>query len=133
VPGFHAVDLFKRTRQFSGWSAATANAFAAKLDGIISRHLELGFSVILRADDYVAVYREGERPRTPQDSKYGVCFRACLAFLPSYIAAQLEASDPPRDRQHRIDFALEDGHRNTGDAKQLPARITSWAGSGRIY
>jgi hypothetical protein len=31
----HAVDLFKRTRAFKGWSAEQANAFAMQLDGVI--------------------------------------------------------------------------------------------------
>jgi hypothetical protein len=86
----HAVDLFKRTRAFKGWPAEQVNAFAKQLDGVIARHLQLGFSVIVRDDDYRAIYAEGPKPRRSRlDSKYGVCFRACLAFAPSFIASEL--------------------------------------------
>ena len=75
----HAVDLFKRTRAFKGWPAEQVNAFAMQLDGIIARHLRLGFSVIVRDDDYRAIYAGGPKPRRSRlDSKYGVCFRPAL-------------------------------------------------------
>jgi len=87
----HAVDLFKRTKQFKEWPAARVNTFAMQLDGVIARNLQLGFSVIIRDDDYRTIYADGSRPRRSRlDSKYGVCFRACLAFVPSYIASELQ-------------------------------------------
>lgn len=49
-----------------------------------------------------------------------MCFRACLAFAPSYIASELqllgEAQEPQKTT---INFVLEDGHRNVGDARRL--------------
>jgi hypothetical protein len=44
----HAIDLFKRTKQFREWPAARVNTFAMQLDGVIARHLPLGFSVYSR-------------------------------------------------------------------------------------
>jgi hypothetical protein len=61
------------------------------LDGVIARHLQLGFSVIVRDDDYKNIYGAGPHPKRPvKDTKYGVCFHACLAFVPSFIASELK-------------------------------------------
>jgi hypothetical protein len=117
----HAVDLFKRTKQFKEWPAERVNAFAVQLDGVIARHMQLGFSVIIRDDDYRKIYVDGPRPpRARLDSKYGVGFRACLAFAPSYIASELRvAGEVQRAQETTINFVLEDGHRNIGDARRL--------------
>lgn len=121
VQHIHAVELFKRTKQFKGWRAEDVNTLAIALDGVIARHLQLGFSVIIRDDDYKNIY--GARPnpkRLPKDTKYGVCFRACLAFVPSFIASELKrAAQTSPAHQITIDFALEQGHRNAGDAQRL--------------
>jgi len=121
ISSVHAVDLFKRTKQFRGWTAEAVNAFARSLDHIISKHIELAFSVIIRTDDYETIYKaNGGTKNRPQDSKYGVCFRACLAFLPSYIASEIKAggaTDP--STRYVINFILESGHRNSGDAARL--------------
>lgn len=116
VTSVHAVDLFKSTRQFRGWSTEIVNLFAISLDQVIAKHLQLGFSVVIRDDDYQSVYKSGASPKKiPQDSKYGVCFRACLAFMPSFIAS--EFGDLAKDMT--INFCLEGGHVNEGDAKRL--------------
>jgi hypothetical protein len=49
-----------------------------------------------------------------------VCFRACLAFAPSYIASELQLTgEAQRTQETTINFVLEDGHRNVGDARRL--------------
>jgi len=121
VKHIHAVDLFKRTKQFKGWTAEDVNSLAVSLDRVIASHLEIGFSVVVRDDDYKSIYGVGPHPRRPQkDSKYGVCFRACLAFLPSYIASELKiAQQTAVAEETTINFVLERGHRNVGDARRL--------------
>ncbi|SIT49080.1 hypothetical protein BN2475_1250017 [Paraburkholderia ribeironis] len=116
VQHVHAVDLFKRTRQFRNWKAADANRFAIALDRAIARHLPVGFAVIVRDDDYRNIYGAAPQPkRARKDTKYAVCFRACLAFVPEYIASGLKfAADATI-----INFVLEDGHRHIGDARRL--------------
>jgi len=75
----HAVDLFKRTRAFKGWPAEKVNAFAVQLDGVIARHLQLGFSVIVRDNDYRTIYAEGPKPRRSRlDSKMACAFGPAL-------------------------------------------------------
>jgi hypothetical protein len=91
------------------------------LDGVIAWHLQLGFSVIVRDDDYKNIYGAGPHPKRPvKDTKYGVCFRACLAFVPSFIASELKlVGQGALAEPTRIDFALEGGHANVGDARRL--------------
>jgi hypothetical protein len=115
VRHIHAVDLFRRTKQFRGWKPEDVNALALSLDGVIARYLQLGFSVIVRDDDYKNIYGAGPHPRRPvKDTKYGVCFRAWLAFVPSFIASELKlAGRGALAEPTRIDFALEGGHGNS--------------------
>jgi hypothetical protein len=121
LPHVHTVDLFKRTKQFKEWPAERVNEFAVQLDGVIARHMRLGFSIVIRDDDYRSIYVAGSRPRRSRlDSKYGVCFRACLAFAPSYIASELQIAGATQTTQETtINFVLEDGHRNVRDARRL--------------
>jgi hypothetical protein len=104
-----------------GYSGRSKNAFAVQLDSVIARHMQMGFSVIIRHDDYRKIYVEGPRPRRSRlDSKYGACFEACLAFAPSYIASELQlAGETQRAQETTISFVLEDRHRNVGDARRL--------------
>jgi hypothetical protein len=108
----HGVELSKRTGQFKGWKAEDVNALMISLDGVIAAHLQLGFSVIVRDDDYKSIYGAGPHPRrVPKDSKYGVCFRACLRFVPSFIASELKLEGRTAlASQMTINFELERGH-----------------------
>src|SRR5260370_42536758 len=71
--------------------------------------------------------------RPPKDTKYGVCFRACLAFVPSFIASELKLArqaalaEPPR-----IDFAREGGRANGADAPRLVELYKDVAGPPMI-
>jgi hypothetical protein len=82
VRHIHAVDLFRRTKQFRGWKPEDVNALALSLDGVIARYLQLGFSVIVRDDDYKNIYSAGPHPRRP----------VWLAFVPSFIAVIVSLS-----------------------------------------
>jgi hypothetical protein len=121
VEFIHGVELSKRTGQFKGSKAEDANALMISLKSVIAAHLKLGFSVIVRDDDYKSIYGIGPHPRrVPRDSKYGVCFRACLRFVPSLIADELKATGRAALAANiTINFALERGHRNVGDARRL--------------
>ena len=120
VRHIHTVDLLKRTRQFKGWKPEEVNALVISLDNVIARHLQLGFSVIVRDDDYRNIYGAGPHPRRPQkDSKYGVLFRACLVFVPGVIASELKlVGQTAMAEPTTINFALEGGPKN-GDARRL--------------
>jgi Protein of unknown function (DUF3800) len=120
VRHIHTVDLLKHTKQFKGWKPEEVNALVTSLDNVIARHLQLGFSVIVRDDDYRNIYGAGPHPRRPQkDSKYGVLFRACLVFVPGVIASELKlVGQTAMAEPTTINFALEGGPKN-GDARRL--------------
>lgn len=116
IAHIHAVELFKRTKQFKGWKAEDVNALAVSLDRVIATHLQVGWAVVVRDDDFKSIYRAGPHPRRlPKDTKYGVCFRAVLTCVPSYIASELRALA----QEITINFVLEHGHKNVGDARRL--------------
>jgi hypothetical protein len=121
VRHIHAVDLLKSTKQFKGWKPEEVNTLVISLDNVIARHLQLGFAVIVRDDDYRNIYGAGPHPkRPPKDSKYGVLFRACLVFVPGVIASELKLVGPTAMAEPTtINFALEGGHPNSGDARRL--------------
>jgi transcriptional regulator with XRE-family HTH domain len=121
VKHIHAVELFKRTKQFKGWKAEDVNVLAASLNNVIDRHLQVGFTIVVRDDDYSSIYKADPHPkRLPKDTKYGVIFRACLAFVPSFIASQFNSVGQTALVQNStINFVLENGHRNVGDAQRL--------------
>jgi hypothetical protein len=121
VRHIHAVDLFKRTSQFKGWKPEEINALAIALDNVIAEHLQLGFSVIVRDDDYRNIYGVGPHPRRRQkDTKYGVLFRACLVFVPGVIASEFLklVGQTAMAEPTTINFALE-GSEKDGDARRL--------------
>jgi Protein of unknown function (DUF3800) len=120
VRHIHAVELFKRTEQFTRWKPEEVNILAISLDNVIARHLQLGFSVVVRDDDYRNIYGAGPHPKRPhKDTKYGVCFRACLAFVPSFIASELElVGQTAMAELTTLNFALEAGPKS-GDARRL--------------
>jgi hypothetical protein len=75
VRHIHAVDLFRRTKQFRGWKPEDVNALVLSLDGVIARYLQLGFSVIVRDDDYQNIYGAGPHPKRPrQQGLYELLF-----------------------------------------------------------
>ncbi|MGO8954514.1 MAG: DUF3800 domain-containing protein [Rhodomicrobium sp.] len=121
VQRFHAVELFKSTKQFKRWKPQDVNKFAVLLDQVIAKHLKLGFAVVIRDDDYKAPYKESSNPRrSRKDSKYSLCFRACLNFVPSFIADELAAAGQTNlSQETTMNFVLEDGHKNVGDARRL--------------
>jgi hypothetical protein len=90
------------------------------LDNVIARHLQLGFEVIIRDDDYRNIYGAGQHPRRPQkDTKYGVLFRACVVFVPGVIASELKLLGPTAMAEPTtINLALEGSHKG-GDARRL--------------
>jgi hypothetical protein len=121
VRHIHAVDLFRRTKQFRGWKPEDVSALALSLDGVIARYLQLGFSVIVRDDDYKNIY--GARP-APEAFQRRIQSTASvprmLGLRASFIASELKlAGQGALAEPTRIDFALEGGHANVGDARRL--------------
>jgi hypothetical protein len=114
VSHLHAVNLRHRNREFQGWSAEKAAQFAEAAETICDQHTMFGFAAVMNIEDYKRNYADGHKPRKiPLDTKYGVCFRACLSYLPMAILREVNRDDVS------LNVTLEAGHPNTGDATRL--------------
>jgi hypothetical protein len=114
VSHLHSHHLLHRNGEFKGWSVVKAIKFAEAAEDICQRHTMFGFAVVMKIDDFRANYAEGTKPRKSQlDTKYGVCFRACLSYLPTAIRREIKLDE------FDLNIVLEAGHPNTGDATRL--------------
>ncbi len=102
---FHATDFKGKHREFSGWSEEKCAALIADLTALVRDNLALGMTVALPYDRFINEYRAPPIPsKMHLDSQYGVCFRACLAYLIDFLAL----------RQHR-----QRGHPNVRDCEPI--------------
>jgi len=109
---FHAVDFEGRKREFSGWSEEKCAALIADLTMLVRDNLALGLTVALPYDQYMNEYRVSPIPsKMHLDSQYGVCFRACIAYLMDFLEM----------RQYRdtLNIVMEGGHKNVGDCLRI--------------
>jgi len=110
----HAVDLFHTDGEFKDWPVNRKIQFAEALENLCVQHTRFGFAARMLNQDYERVFIAGNRPRKPQlDSRYGVCFRLCLSFIPKMIDELLGTDDI------ELQVVLEAGHKNAGDARRL--------------
>lgn len=116
---FHAVDFFQKTGAFSRWPEQKRASFLAQIHAPINEHLEVGFNTIMVNADYEKYYLAGERPKkTPLDTKYGVCFRASVAFLYK-VATEWKTPLWRFNKKRYMNIVMEDGHKNRGDVERL--------------
>lgn len=110
----HAVDLFHTDGEFKGWTVNRKIQFAEALERLCMQYTRFGFAARMANADYERVFIAGNRPKKPQlDSRYGVCFRLCLSFIPKMIDEVIETSGI------ELHVILEAGHKNAGDARRL--------------
>jgi hypothetical protein len=115
IPSCHAVELRHRTKQFKGWSVDKRKEFILEANRITEEQLELAVTTIIRKDDYDSIYKSAPNPKKlRKDSKFGVLFRGCLSLIVSAVTTDLELA-----KQSTINFVLEDGAKNSGDAVRL--------------
>jgi hypothetical protein len=114
---FHSRKMRQTKDQFRGWTRGQKIAFTQAAADLALKHLEFGFTITLRDDAYRDFYVAGNRPREVQlDSAYGLCFRFCLSLVPGLAREAFK-------RDLDIDFVLESGHKNAGDAKRIFDRV----------
>src|SRR5262249_1516457 len=98
----HAVDLFKRKKQFKEWPAERVNALAVQLDGVIARHLQLGFSVIIRDNDYRKfTSRDHGRAERGSIANMACVFGPALLLPPPTLRRNCSSSARRRSRRKR--------------------------------
>src|SRR5579859_3557856 len=85
VPYCHAREILESDGPFSGWTNHKKVHFTNRLDRIIQRHFDFGFSTCLYREDF-EFYRSGGRElNTILDSDYGVSFRVILGFMQNFV------------------------------------------------
>lgn len=116
---FHAKDLRSRAGEFRGWKPEKCMALANDFFYVID-DLSIGFAVALSDADYQAHYLAGEKPKKlPQETLYGVCFRATAAFLMDQAAHRQRGGPDASPPEHSVNFVLESGHKHAGDAVRI--------------
>ena len=115
---FHSKSMRQSKGQFRDWKVFEKFAFTQRAAEIALKHLEFGFTVALSDAAYEQHYIAGYRPKKiPLDTRYGLCFRHCLSLVP------MMAKDAFRGRDLDINFVLESGHKNAGDAQRIFDRV----------
>jgi hypothetical protein len=102
----HAVDLIHGKKEFKGWTNMRHNEFVLGARELMNAHLNAGFVAVMRRDDYQKYYKNSLKPRKPpEDTIYGVLFRACVSFTLAIIAYQM--NDEVQNQV--VNFVLEKG------------------------
>lgn len=100
---------------FEHWKPGDREAFADRIDALMNRHLTCGFSFMLAQGDYRREYRAQPKPdKVHLDSAYGLLFRLMIREV-----VLLMQRSYPDERTLRLNFVLEEGHRNAGDALRV--------------
>ena len=111
---FHSRKFRRNEGEFKGWRPERKNAFLDKAKDVSIKNLEFGFVIALPDAAYEQHYVAGHRPKEVQlDSAYGLCFRYLISIVPGL------AKEAFGDRQLDINFVLESGHKNAGDAERI--------------
>jgi len=111
---FHAKDFVKGTGEFKGWSDKRKLSLLTKAEQLCRNHTLYGFAASFKNSDYDEFYVARERPKkVPLDSRYGLCFRLCLCFLPEMTRQMFGGHQPT------MNIVLESGHKNSGDAARI--------------
>jgi uncharacterized protein DUF3800 len=111
-----AKHLFHRQNQHKDWSWDQADELIAAILYLLQERKHMFASkTVLREDDYKMFYVAGGPEKKERlDTRYGLCFRSLLHFIPE--VQKLSGA-------HSINFVLEDGHKNAGDALRVYQEI----------
>jgi hypothetical protein len=121
---YHTIDLKRSDKDFSGWSINRKIEFIDEFHHIINETVEIGFSSLLREDDY-NYYLNLPWPKNAQvrkDSKYGILFRASFAAI---LDSVMRVPNWQRMQEPQLKIVIEDGHRNVGDLNRIYERVKS--------
>jgi hypothetical protein len=112
---FHTKKFKKRGGDFKGWSNEQCLALIADLAPLTATAFTEGVTFLLENAAYDAEYKASETPRRLRlDSKYGLCFRNCMLFFALEALKRVH-----RGRLPTLNFVLESGHKNFGDALRI--------------
>jgi hypothetical protein len=116
----HAIDLIHKKNEFRGWDNARHNELVLGARELMNVHLNAGFVAVLRRDDYHKHYKALPKPKKPpEDTKYGVLFRACVSFCLAAVTLQLSENV----EGEVVNFVLEKGGTKPNYARELFQRF----------
>jgi hypothetical protein len=109
----HAKHLFHRQGQHKNWSEEKRWRLIADLMYVLQERKEIFVSRSFLLESEFSKHYLSRKPerRERLDSRYALCFRSFLHFLPDFHREHFSRG--------QIDFILEDGHRNAGDALRV--------------
>jgi hypothetical protein len=124
-----AKQLFHRQGPYRGWTQKQIDYLWADLLYVLQEHKGFQISkIVLRDEDYYRSYvSDGPYSKYERlDTKYGLCVRVALHFLPM-VHHRLKAAGS-------VNFVVEAGHKNAGDALRIFTELKgsksySWAPS----
>jgi hypothetical protein len=110
----HTVEMMNRRGSYARWHERHGSRFIERATRIAEHDTLFGFVVRLNKSDYDKFYVAGERPRKiPLDTKYGVCFRVLLSFLPLILQRSISLDNA------EVHLVLEAGATGIGDTKRI--------------
>jgi Protein of unknown function (DUF3800) len=115
---YHTKAMKDTDGDFAGWSNQRKANLVEKAGDNIQAATIFGFSIKLVKTEYLEHYRNAEKPKKLQlDSMYGLCFRFCALYVSDLIKKTFKETDIS------MNFILESGARNAGDAERIFAEL----------
>ena len=111
LESFHAKDFSRWGRPGSDRCEDDRDPFAHGAIDVLLRNGIRGIVAGLYNADYLRYRKEFQRKIGRIDSAYGMCFRSLMSYLGGILR-----DDHPGES---ISFVLEEGHRNTDDARRI--------------
>jgi hypothetical protein len=113
VTHVRAKQLWHRQGPFKGWTQARAGRLWADLMYVLqeNKHIFASKTVLLDEDYKLFYVSDGPARRERLDTRYALCLRALLHFHPVFHRERFTRGS--------MNFVLEDGHRNAGDALRV--------------
>lgn len=109
----HAKHLWHRQKEFKEWSDTQIEYLWNDLWYVLQEHKRIfAARTALREEDYKLFYvSDGAARKERLDTRYGLCFRAFMSFHPAFHRTHFTNGS--------VNFILEQGHKNAGDALRI--------------
>jgi hypothetical protein len=110
---FHTKEFKARSGEFSSWHPDKCQSLVHDLYKLTSGLLMHATVASLSNAEYKQYYRKKDNhPKLQLDSRYGLCFRACLLY--QMFEAVRRLSHHKRFNETKLNVVVESGHKNAG-------------------
>jgi hypothetical protein len=108
----HTRKMFHGNGEYAGWTRPQKIRYINKVGRIIDRNTLCGFTVRMTHEDYEKHFKAGDGPKGLRlDSKYGVCFRLFLSYMPRLLDRSFQ--------DIQLHIVLEAGDAGIGDSEVI--------------